>query len=205
MLISVLGAAAAMSLGINDGPLTVTATMGDGLDVGSTFAVTIQMERGEGWSASDGGVPGYIIQLDAPESAPPSGEVLTDFRALARNGFLQAPYERLVNADTASIEFMLASEPGADRIGFNVLAYLVHEDGSATFARRRVDLSLSPGASGSSDQQAEVSTWGLETAGLQIGDAAPDADLPDKDGEITSLSAAYADGDVILTTYRAFW
>lgn len=206
MPLNVISVAAAAVLGVGDAPLTVSATITDDrLATGESFLIDVRMELGDGWSARDAGVSGYIIQLDAPESATPSGEVLTEFGALARNSFLQAPYERMVHADRASIEFTLTGEPADGQIGVNVLAYLTHEDGSATFARRRVDLDVEAGATATTDRQASISTWGLETAGLQIGDKAPTVDLPDKDGNTTSLADAYDDGDVILTTYRAFW
>lgn len=206
MLMSLVSAAAAMSLGMSDGPLTVSASIQDQpLEVGGVFYVDVDMQLGAGWSASEAGVPGYIVQLDAPVSATPVGDVLSA-RQLARNGFMQAPHERLLKGDHAAIEFTLESEPQpGDVIGINVLAYLVHDDGSAAFARRHVELPVKQRAAGMSDEQATVSTWGLDTAGVQIGDKAPAFDLPDKDGELTSLADAFEDSDVILTTYRAFW
>ena len=188
-------------------PLRVTATIpAGGLEVGSTFGVDLRLEFGEGWTDTDGGVPGAIVQLDVPGSVRPVGRVLTDFKELSRNEFLQAPYERLVRGDAASIELELLAEPDdADRIGVNVIAYLTNTEGRTTFARRRVALPIVAGATSSADTQALTSDWGTDAAGLQIGDAAPDFTLPRADGSTVTLSERLGDGSVIVTTYRAFW
>ena len=204
-MLAILAAAAALM--VMDDTLTVSAAIGDApLEAQGTFEVAVEMRPGAGWTADSAGLPGYVVQLDVPDSVTPTGKVLTELRELARNGLQLAPYERLVKDDEASIEFTLLSEPGStDQIAVNVLCYLTHEDGRATFARRRVEVSVSPGAAGESSEPASVSDWGLEAAGLQIGDHAPDVLLPTKDGEDVSLGERFAESDVILTTYRAFW
>jgi hypothetical protein len=202
-----LGAAVLASVMGAQGPMTVRATIAEeALTVGRPFTVELGIDYAEGWSGDDGGVPGAIVQLDVPDSVRPVGRVLTEFRELSRNEFLQAPYERLVRGDEASIELTLVGEPGDDdRIGVNVIAYLTNDDGRAVFARRRVELPVAAGAEGSADNQALRSDWGTEAAGLQIGEKAPDFTLPRADGSTLTLSERLGEGSVIVTTYRAFW
>jgi hypothetical protein len=200
-------AATLLAIGTLDGPLTVDATISsEPLEVDATFTIDVSMTPGEGWSASDAGLPGYIVQLGVPASVVPDGKILTEHRDLARNEYLQAPYERLVKGNSTSIAMKLLAEPGQGHtIAINVLGYMTAEDGQAVFALRRVELPVRAGASGTATTQATTSDWGTDTAGLQIGDHAPDLTLPHADGSTVSTADLHANGPLFMLTYRAFW
>ena len=84
-----------------------------------------------------------------------------------------------------------------------MLAYLTSKDGGAWFVRRRFALPLEPGAVARS-VPATRSDWG-ESDLLQLGDQAPDFELPRADGTTVALSSFKGRKNVVITTYRAFW
>jgi hypothetical protein len=166
--------------------------------------VTLTVEIEGPWSSSEAGIPRPILQIATPPSVTLAGKVLQTRQELARNEFLQAPFERLVEPGTTTVELTVTREPADDeRIALNVITYLAAGD-DAWFVRRRVELPVRAGATAQSSDRAEASGWGAGP-GLQIGDAAPDFELPRADGSTVRLSDLVARGNVVVTTYRAFW
>lgn len=196
-------AALALSMTAADDTLRVTATMPDAIPRAGSFKVQIHMDLADAWTAGDAGLPGFVIQLATPDGVTPAGNVLTDQRELAKNEYLQAPYERLVEGTDADIEFNVDGEP-AGPVAINVIAFLTR-DQEVTFVRRRIELPVEAGATGQTADPATRSDWGTDAAGLQIGDKAPDFTLPRADGSTVTLSDELAQSNVIVTTYRAFW
>jgi len=185
-------------------PVTLRASMPENAGAGGVWQMTVTVEVGTGWDASGGGMPKPLIQLDPGKGATLEGKVLDD-RAQARNDYLFAPYERLVNVGESEIPLWVV-DPDAT-IGVNLIAY-VRKDGQegAHFVRRRVDLSLSAGSVASSSTLAMHSNWGPPSyTTMNIGDRAADFTLPHADGSTLTLSDEIGDQDIILTTYRAFW
>ncbi|MHC4909208.1 MAG: hypothetical protein ACYTF9_05760 [Planctomycetota bacterium] len=202
--------AAALLAATGDTPLVVTATIGDAsLAPGEALTLTIDVTAGDGWSVSGAGIPNAILQLDVPKAVTLDGKVVESLRDLARNEFLEEPYERMIEPGRSRVGFTLERRPDASaRLGVNVVAYARREaptDGEPKYAfvRRRVELPLEPGATASSSEQAQVSNWG-RGRGLQIGETAPDFDLPRGDGTTVTLGQMRGT-PVIVTTYRAFW
>lgn len=215
-LTTLVAALVAMPAPPTAGPeaLTITATMPEAAPAGgTTFEVAIDVALGDGWTASDAGIPKPILQIDAPDGVVPVGAEPADFRAYSRNEFLDTPWERLLDPGVTAIAFRVESEPAADTtIAFNVIAYLVPPGverpkdappADAWFVRRRAEVPLTAGATATATTQATVSTWGPDDR-LQIGDMAPDFTLPRADGTTVTLSALRGK-NVIVSTYRAFW
>jgi hypothetical protein len=173
-----------------------------------TRAFDVVLEVDEGWSISTAGHPKAFLQVDAPPSVTLAGAVLESHQELARNGFLVAPFERVIGPGTTRVEFTIDGRPGDDeRIGINVVAY-VGRDGSsdAWFLRRRLELPLAAGAVAAAGDDRDTS-WGdagHDRDGLAVGDTADPLRLPRADGTMVDL-ADYRGRHVIITTYRAFW
>jgi len=185
----------------------VQARMPARIEVGAEASIELEIEFAEAWSSSEAGIPEPLVQLEVPDSVELTGRRLTSYRELAGNEFLREPFERVVEPGRSSIGFRLVDEPGAGEvIGISVIAYVRAPDGEdAHFVRRRVDLPVRAGASGRAERaQAERSDWGVRDV-LQIGDKAAGFELPRADGSTLSLDEALAQGDVVITTYRAFW
>jgi len=165
--------------------------------------VVIDLHWGKDVSASGAGLPAPILQIDVPKCVTLSGKPLTEYRELARNEFLQEPYERLINDNPLSVAFVLNRAPASDdAFALNVIAY-VERNGEKYFVRRRVALPVAPGATGRV-AATERSNWGVENT-LNIGDKADGFTLPRADGSTVSLDDYLGKTNVIVTTYRAFW
>jgi len=222
-MLAVVSRAAADGDGRPAGSFEAWASMPEALPIGEDLVLRLYVGTGESVSASGAGIPKPLVQLDVPGSVELTGRRLTGYRELAGNEFVQEPAERLVSPGSTEIGFRLISPPGADdTIGINVIAYLASGDvaesdgetdgagGQAWFVRRRIELPVRPGASVVAlDEQATRSDWGergdVGSRVLQIEQRAPGFVLPRGDGSEVSLAEVLDAGDVIVTTYRAFW
>ncbi len=186
--------------------MKLSASMPTGeLAVGQEYEVQISLELADGWSIG-AGVPKPILQVEAPASVHLSGRYLTEYKELARNEFLQEPYERVIDPGNNSVRFTLESAPTAgETISLNVVAYVSETDEEdAFFLRRRVELPVRAGVSSSSTEQANVSDWGIDNT-LNIGDRAEGIVLPRADGSTLALDDYLGEQNILVTTYRAFW
>ncbi len=188
-----------------DSPLVISAKLlADQLVVGQEYTIELNVQLADGWSTSSAGVPAPILQIDVPKSVELSGKVLETHQELAKNDFLDAPFERLIKDWPARVDFKLTRRPGDhDAIRMNVLAYVGDDSGDARFFRRRLVLPVKPNAVaeiGSPDE----SNWG-KVKSLQIGDKAKPFELPTGDDRKVNLEDYLGKQNVIITTYRAFW
>lgn len=183
-----------------------TSIPAESFTVGETYVMRLTITPAADFVTNGAGLAKSILQLDVPDSIELVGRVLTDPRELARNGFLQAPYARLVDDGDSEIEFVVKSEPApTDRIGVNVLAYVQNESTEDVyFIRRRIDLPVVPESRGSANVMATRSTWGIGER-LNIGDTIEPLTLPRADGSELAFEDAFGDGPVVVITYRAFW
>lgn len=175
------------------------------LPVGQPARLEVRLEVADGWALDQAGLPAAILQVHAPDAITLSGEVLAG-RALARNNFMHAPYERLAPDNAATIEFQLEREPAeGDRIALNVLAYAKRAEADGVwFIRQRYELPLAPGARGRR-VSADTSDWGRGDT-LQLGDRFPALELPRIDGQgPVDLGARLGKQNIVISTYRAFW
>ena len=179
--------------------------MTDSLEVGKRYELAVEIELADGVSLKDAGIPAPFLQIDVPASIELEGKVLTTYQELSRNEFVQAPYERLLEELPARVAFTLLTEPGANAtIGLNVVGYVTAKDGTSSFLRKRLELPLEPGAA-ALEISKRASTWGVESALLQIGRPAADFTLPRADGSELSLSHYLGEKNILLVTYRAYW
>ncbi|MBT8485094.1 MAG: hypothetical protein KJO43_05910 [Phycisphaerae bacterium] len=199
-------AATVLATAAEAAPMPVTVRLPETpLEPGVSHRLHVDIDVAEGWSATTAGIPGIFIQLDVPSSARLEGKILESRRALARNEFLIAPFERLVEPGPTEIAFTLDRTPdAAERFGVNVVGYLRDPDGRAHFIRHRFELPLAPGAEGVGVDPKKTS-WGGERGGLQVGDRADDFSLPRADGTRIALRDYRDRKHVIVTTYRAHW
>jgi len=173
------------------------------LEPGAEARIVIELDAGEA-SAAGAGIPAPILQLDLPPSVELEGRVLKTYAELARNEFLQEPFERLLTELPAEIRFTLKALPAEkETIGINVIGYLKTESGDA-FLRRRLELPLRAGATAKTVSP-QSSTWSTDEKLLDIGDRAALFDLPRADGSRVRLEQYLGDKTVIVTTYRAHW
>ena len=176
------------------------------LEVGGKYEIRVEVTLREGWSSSDSGIPKPILQIKAPKAVELSGKRLTKQRDLARNEYLQAPFERLIDDGAARIGFKLRRAPKPDDVfAFNVLAYVSRKGGddNGWFVRKRFELPLRAGASATS-VAVEPSDWGANRE-LQLGDKAAMFSLPRADGRKVVLRKLLGKKNIVITTYRAFW
>ena len=177
------------------------------VDVADAEMYQIQLEYrlDEGWTVDQAGLPGAILQIEAPAAVTLEGKVLTDPRELARNEFLIAPFERLIQPGQTTINLTLTQAPGdADRIALNVISYLRHQDTKPIFRRQRFELGLTANAE-AQPVLATRSDWGGPHGGLDIGNRATPFELPRADGTTVALESYRGRRNVLVTTYRAFW
>lgn len=115
---------------------------------GDRAEIRVELAWPDTVSASEAGLPAPILQLDVPACARLTEEHVTGYRALSRNEFLEAPYERLVRDTTASIPLELVAPPAeGDTVGLVLVAYVSDPAGERVrFLRRRIELPLAPGA-----------------------------------------------------------
>ncbi len=198
LAVSALG----MSALAEEPAVKLTASMPSSIE--GVVEMTVSVEIGDGWSASEAGLPKPLLQLDPGEGAALEGKVL-EGRAQARNDYLFAPFERMIDAGSSQIPLRVVS-PG-ETIGVNLVAYVRKEgEEAARFVRRRVDLPLVAGSTASSSTPSTNSRWGpAGERALSIGEKAPDFELPRADGTTVHLSDYKGKHDVIITTYRAHW
>lgn len=189
-----------------DDAVTISARIdADSLEVGRRYKIVLDMQFADGFSGGEAGVPAPILQIGVPDSVRLTGRVLKTHKELSRNEFMQAPFERLIEATPTTIGFKLLTVPtDNDRFALNVLAYVTDKNTKdSLFVRRRLLLPLSGGAK-SEAVATTSSAWGIEDV-LQIGDKADDFTLPTASGEKVSLSQYAGEKNVLVTTYRAFW
>ena len=191
-----------------DGPVNLSARlMTDSLAAGQTHRIALTATLAEGWVFPEArtAIRGFIVQVDVPRAATLAGEVLTDPRMLARNEFLQAPYERLVEAGETSIEFTVSAPPAAgEAFGLNIVAY-IQKAGTDEhrFIRRRLELPLKAQAV-ATEGDAGNTHWGAADT-LHVGDKADSFALPQFGGAMVDLKDFLGDRNIIITTYRAHW
>lgn len=175
----------------------------DKLIVGQEAIILVNVDLRDGLSASDAGIPAPLLQIQVPRSVRLSGKHLTKYRELSRNEFLQAPFERMIEASPLEVGFKLLRKPRPDDvIHLNVLAY-VSDGEDVRFVRRRVAVKLEAGAVAEA-VDATRSDWGTGDL-LQIGSKAAGFELPRADGSTVSLGQFLGKKNVVVTTYRAFW
>ena len=139
-----------------------------------------------------------------PEGVTLEGKVLEAHRPLSRNGFLMAPYERMLEPGANEVKLATTGDD-AGPIAVNVVAYLRRgETGPARFVRQRIEVPARAGATGT-PADARTTTWGDDRAGLQVGDKAAPFSWPRADGTTVSLADHLGKRNILLTTYRAFW
>lgn len=204
MIAASLTVAMLTAVGLPPDALSVSVRIAaDALNVGSTYDLVVDLHWSDGVSTTTAGLPAPVLQVDAPGCVTLSGKILTDYRDLARNEFLQEPYERLAKDNPTRIEFTLNRPPDpGDAFAINVLAY-VEMNGKKHFARRRMTIPIATGAIGSA-VAADRSDWGIDNT-LNIGEQADAFTLPRADGSMVSLLDYRGKKNVIVTTYRAFW
>jgi hypothetical protein len=185
----------------------ITATLdATEMTVGGAHEIRLEIVFPESVVASEAGVPAPLLQLDVPPSVKLTGKTLTTLKELRANEFIAEPYERLLEDTLSAISFELVSAPAEGAtIGLNVIAYVSAGDGSEpVFMRRRLELSLSAGASAVEATEPN-SRWGNDKALLQIGDQLQPFKLPLADGYELSIAEWIGQSNIILTTYRAHW
>ncbi len=186
--------------------LTVSASMDSGeWTPGSDHVLNLEVTMKDGWSASTSGIPQPLLQIQKPASVTLEGKVLTKFEDLARNEFLQAPYERLIEGTRAEIGFTVKGDPrDGETLAFTVLAYVSDDpDSRGWFVRKRMEVELKPDAV-AKEVSAEDSTWG-DSGVLQIGDDAESFELPRADESYLVMDDYLYEKNIVVTTYRAYW
>lgn len=187
--------------------VTFRAELGaEEIEVGPTLTVTVSIDLAEGVSATDSGIPGFILQLDPPQGLELSGKRITEFKQLSRNEFLMEPWERLVKEATVEVQFTLTEKPAKGAtLGLILVGYVAREPGEDdAFLRRRLELPLVAGAKARKGDELD-SSWGPDKALLTIGDKAPSFELPVLQGGEIELANELDAGPLLLTTYRAHW
>ncbi len=176
------------------------------LEVGQSGEIRVAVDWPASLSASGAGLPAPILQLQVPDCVRLTEQHLTEYRDLARNEFLEQPYERLLQENAATIPFELIAEPAeGDTIGLVLIAYVSGPDGSAKrFVRERIELPVRGGAKSRDGDDAD-SHWGPADARLQIGDEATPVTLPRADGTELALGDLLGKQNLVVTTYRAHW
>jgi hypothetical protein len=189
----------------SDDAVSIRAWLEPGpLEVGAAGAFIVELEYSDGVHASEAGIPAPFLQLDVPEGMRLSERHLTDLKDLAKNEYLQAPYERLMSDPYVRVPFELDAAPAADAtLGILVSGYVTTVD-DAFYLRERLELPLREGAQAEPGDDRD-SSWGTDTTLLAIGDQVPDFSLPGVGDERVTLSEELQRGHVLLTTYRAFW
>ena len=185
-----------------DDVMTVTACIDAAeLQVGHEYEATLNFDFKDGWTGV--GISAPILQIEVPKGIELTGQVLTEYAELAKNEFLQEPFERLLKESPAKIGFKVVKPPSENTtFGLNLLAYVGSGD-DAWFVRRRLTLPVAPGAN-ASPASADDSNWGVDKV-LQIGDRAAPFTLPRADESKVSLGKFRGKKNVIITTYRAHW
>lgn len=122
-----------------------------------------------------------------------------------QRSFIHDPYGRRLLEASSTVRFKLLEKPGRkDRIGLNLVVYTgtlgtdTREDSG--FVRLRAELPIRKRARAKA-KPSKNSEWGPGDL-LQIGDEAPDFDLPTPAGERLKLSSFEGEQNVLLVVYR---
>lgn len=188
-----------------DDVVTVSARIeAESLSVGQTYEIILDVKFKDGWSGRRAGIKAPILQIDVPPSVKLIGKVLKTYRELSRNEFLQEPFERLAKKRRERISFELIKKPKrGEKFGLSILSYASESPNDAWFIRRRLSLPVAAKATSQPDSSTK-SQWGEEDL-LQIGDEAPNFELPRADGTTVTLAQFRGKKNVLLSTYRAHW
>ena len=87
----------------------------DRLVVGESYEIVIDISVRDGYSASGAGVPAPLLQIDVPSWVKLEGKVLKGHRDLARNEYLQEPFERLLSEQPSRTGCNIQTTPGPRR------------------------------------------------------------------------------------------
>ncbi|MCZ6834561.1 MAG: hypothetical protein O7G85_02190 [Planctomycetota bacterium] len=175
------------------------------LQVGEVHQIELTLNLPEGWSCTNSGMRSAMLQIEVPDCVTLSGKVLTEYRELSRNEFVQEPFEREIQAGTTTIEFTLTGEPTkGETISLNIVAYL-NQEGSDEhhFLRKRLELPVKAGSKAIEGDASDTS-WG-EHDTLLVGDKADTFTLPQYGGTEINLDDYLGKKNIIVTTYRAHW
>lgn len=205
---SLLAACASAGLAQQSPPVTLRASVPQSVRAGDKLDVLVEVLVGQGWSVGAAGIPEPVLQIGVPEGVTLDGKVLSE-REQARNEWLFSPYERTIRPGESTITLIIDRDSLATSptLAINLIAYARKSgEENAVFVRRRVELPLVAGTTMSSDQVASRSNWGPPGFdSLNIGDKAQDFTLPRGNASTLALGDVLGKGDVIVTTYRAFW
>ena len=189
-----------------EGVLTVSAGIeASELQPGGHYAIDVQYDIDEQFSAAGAGVPGPLLQIDVPSSVTLLGPEALSLAELRKTGFVDAPYERVLEKAPARIDFEYVGPAGHDKpIYLNFMAYIQGgSDEESYFVRRRLELPVAAGARAKTVEPTQ-SDWGVRDV-LQIGDKLTTFELPRANGETVSLSKYLGKKNIVITTYRAHW
>jgi len=173
-------------------------------DAEATFS--IEIELAEGWAATAGTLDKPIVQIQVPDSCSLDGRYLSSHADLAKNEFIQQPFERLVALDEPTpVPFTVDAAPGeSDAFRINVIFYASPGEDSATeLVRARVELPVRAGAIARSIASVPA-TWG-EGEEYGPGDLVEGFTLARGDGTSLDISPWLGEKLVLVTTYRAYW
>ena len=187
--------------------VSISARLGaDPVQVGPTLTATIVIELAEGVTATDSGIPGFILQLDPPQGVELSGKRITEFRQLSRNEFLMEPWERLVEETPLEVQFTLTEVPSKEAtLGIILVGYVASDPGkNDAFLRRRLELPIVSGAPARKGDDLD-SSWGPDETLLTIGSKAPAFQSPLLQGGQLDLADQLGTRPLLFTTYRAHW
>lgn len=189
----------------NDSVMPSAAIAAETLTVGEEYEVALTVQLGSDVSVDAAGIPQMLLQIDRPKCVRLLGKEVRTLEELTKNEFLEAPYERLIEAGETTIGFKLVREPKeGDAFALNILAYTGGENGEDHhFVRQRLTLPILPHSVGTMVSE-PASNWGRNKT-LQIGKKATSFSLPTAAGETVSLRKYRGKKNVIVTTYRAHW
>ena len=193
------------------------------LRIGEAGVATVRIQLAAGLSASDSGVPDFIVQIDPPKGVTLTGDRVLSFEAQRDNEFLMEPWERLATDGKLDIPFEVTGPlPKGATLDMNVVGYVRSKiSGDEAFVRRRLELALVP-ESEAEGRATTHSDWGPfdddresaveEPRPLGIGDLAPTFTLPlagaspqiGANGTF-SLDSILGKRPFVLATYRGHW
>lgn len=175
------------------------------IEAGAPGEIVFEWKVKPGWSAAAAGMPEPLLQIEAPPSIELDGPIVEGYRDLSRNEFIESPFEQRLKDGARRIAFTFVDAAKPDeRLGLSFVGYVGRKNGDeARFVRRRLELTLKPGARAKS-VSSDTSDWGRNGT-LQIGEKAVAFKLPRADGSAVDLAALLGKKNVIVTTYRAFW
>lgn len=189
----------------SDSVVPSAAINAETLAVGEEYEIALAVQLGSDVSVDAAGIPQMLLQIDVPKCVKLLGKEVKTLGELSKNEFLEAPYERLVDAGETTIGFKVIREPKeGDAFGLNLLAYTGGEDSADhRFVRQRLSLPIQPNSVGTLVSE-PASNWGRNKT-LHIGKKATFFSLPTAAGEKVSLKKYRGKKNVVVTTYRAHW